>query len=149
MPSCAVIEDFLKQKSLAVVGVSRNPNEFANGVFRKLKQSGYKVYPVNRDAVEVEGGLSYTSVRVLPEPVDGVLVMVPAEQSASVVQDCQAGGVTRVWLHRGAGQGAVSPEAVKLARQAGMAVVDGACPYMFLDKAVFHRIHRFFTRLDP
>ena len=149
MASLAVIDDFLKQKRLAVVGVSRNPKEFSNGVFRKLKASGYEVLPVNRNASEVEGEPCYASVRDLPGPVDGVLVMVPATQSAAVVQDCQAAGVKRVWLHRGGGQGAVSPEAVALARQAGMALVDGACPYMFLDKAWFHRIHHFFTRLDP
>ena len=41
MPSLAVIDEFLKQKRIAVVGVSRNPREFPNGVFRKLRESGY------------------------------------------------------------------------------------------------------------
>ena len=69
MASRAVIDDFLKQKRLAVVGVSRNPKEFSNGVFRKLKASGYEVLPVNRNASEVEGEPCYASVRDLPGPV--------------------------------------------------------------------------------
>lgn len=148
MPSRAVIDDFLNQERLAVVGVSRNPQEMQNAIFRELRRHGYKVLPVNPSAREVEGVPCYPSVRDLPEPVDGVLVMVPAAQAAGVVRDCQAAGVTRVWLHRGAGPGAVSPEAVGLARQAGMALVDGACPMMFLG-GWFHQVHRFFTRLDP
>ena len=148
MPSLAVIDEFLKQKRIAVVGVSRNPREFPNGVFRKLRESGYDVVPVNRNATEVEGVPCYPSVRDLPGPVDGVLVMVPAAQAAAVVQDCQSAGVQRVWLYKGGGPGAVSPEAVALARRAGMALVDGACPWMFLG-GWFHQIHRFFTRFDP
>lgn len=77
MPSRAVIEDFLRQKRLAVVGVSRDSKEFTNGLFRKLRESGYEVVPVNRNASEVEGEPCYSSVRALPGSVDGVLVMVP------------------------------------------------------------------------
>lgn len=148
MPSQAVIDDFLKQKRIAVVGVSRNTQDFPNGIFRKLRESGYEVVPVNKHATELEGAPCYPSVREVPGQVDGVLVMVPAAHSASVVQDCQAAGVRRVWLHRGAGQGAVSPEAVALARESGMALVDGACPWMFLG-GWFHQLHRYFTRIDP
>lgn len=148
MPSRAVIDDFLKQKRLALVGVSRKPQAFQNVIFRTLRQRGYEVVPVNPNSQEIEGLPCYPSVRELPKPVDGVLVMVPAARAADVVRDCQEAGVPRVWLHRGAGAGAVSTEAVALARQAGMALVDGACPMMFLGGWV-HQVHRFFTRLDP
>jgi predicted CoA-binding protein len=90
----------------------------------------------------------YRSLRDLPEPVDGALILVPPAQSAAVVRDCQAAGIRRVWLHRGAGQGSVSPEAVALARSAGMALVDGACPFMFLG-GFPHNIHRLFRHFDP
>lgn len=148
MPSRAVIDDFLKQKRLALVGVSRKPQAFQNMIFRTLRQRGYEVVPVNPNSLEVEGLPCYPTVRDLPEPVDGVLVMVPAAQATSVVADCHAAGVRRVWLHRGAGTGAVSAEAVALARQAGMALVDGACPMMFLG-GWFHQVHRLFARIDP
>lgn len=149
MPSQAVINEFLQQKRLAVVGVSRNRQAFPNTVYRQLLERGYQVLPVNQNASEVEGVPCYPSVRELPEPVDGVIVMVPAARSAAVVADCQAAGIRRVWLHKGAGAGAVSPEAVAAARQAGMALVDGACPHMFLGGSWIHGLHRHFTRLDP
>lgn len=147
MPSRKAIDDFLQQKRIAVVGVSRDSKQFQNGVFRRLKESGYEVVPVNPSAAEVEGVPCYPSVTALPQPVDGVLVMVPASRAAAVVQDCQVAGVKRVWLHRGGGPGAVSPEAVALARQAGMSLVDGACPLMFLGGGL-HKVHRFFTHIQ-
>lgn len=148
MPSQAVIDEFLQQKRIAIVGVSRKTQEFPNTVFRKLRERGYQVLPVNQSASEVEGVPCYPSVRDLPEPVDGVIVMVPAARAAAVVADCEAAGIRRVWLHKGAGVGSVSPEAVAAARKAGMSLVDGACPHMFFG-GWLHNCHRYFTRLDP
>ncbi len=52
-----------------------------------------------------------------------------------------------VWLHRGVGTGAVSERAVELCREAGVAVVDGACPLMFAEPVgAFHKLHRMISR---
>jgi predicted CoA-binding protein len=69
--------------------------------------------------------------------------MVPAEGAAAVVGQAVERGIPRVWLHRGVGRGSVSEEAVRVCRDNGIAVVDGACPLMF-DEPVrgVHRIHR-------
>lgn len=148
MPSKAVIDDFLAQRHLAVVGVSGDDKQFANAVYRRLKDGGRTMYAVNRDpAVDsVAGDRCYRSLAEVPDPVDGVVVMVGAQRSADVVREALARGVPRVWLHRGAGPGAVSDEAVALCREQGVAVVDGACPFMF-DEPVrgVHRVHRAFA----
>lgn len=142
LPSRAVITDFLAQPRIAVVGVSRRTGEFANHVFRAMRERGYVVIPVNPNAAEVEGERCYPSVAQLPGPVDGALLMVPPAAALAVVRECQAAGIPRVWFHKGAGTGAASPEAVAAARAAGMAVVDGACPLMFLrPTGWFHRCH--------
>jgi uncharacterized protein len=148
MPSRSVAREFLNQHRIAIVGVSRNKDDFSRLVYKKFQDSGYELYAVNPTAESTESMHYYRSVRDLPDPVDGALVMVPAAQSAGVVQDCQAAGIRRVWLYRSSGQGSVSPEAVALARSAGMAVVDGACPFMFLGSFP-HKIHRLFTHFDP
>lgn len=150
MPSLRLIQEFLDQPRIAVVGVSRNEKDFANSVFRRLRDDvrDRTVVPVNAnaDGAELEGTPSYRSLADLPEPVDGVIVMVPAAAAADVVRDAEAAGVPRVWLHRGVGSGAVSDEAVAVARDAGIDLVDGACPLMF-DEPVhgIHRMHRFFV----
>ena len=54
-------------------------------------------------------------------------------------------GVERVWLHRGVGQGAMTPNAVPFCNKRSIKVVAGECPMMFLPNAGFvHRVHRFF-----
>lgn len=142
VPSSAAITDFLAQRSIAVIGVSRSPREFANIVFRTLRERGYLVIPVNARASEVEGERCYRSVTELPAPVDGALLMVPPAAAAAVVRQCEEAGIRRIWFHKGAGPGAVSAEAVAAARAAGMTVVDGACPLMFLrPTGWFHRCH--------
>ena len=149
MPSTTLIEDFLAQDHIAFVGVSRNPKEFANAVYRSMRDAGRTLYPVNTDAggVPIEGDPSYRSLADVPDPVDGVVVMVPADRAVEVVRDAVARGVPRVWLHRGLGRGAVSEDAVELCRVHGIAVVDGACPLRFDgDVGGAHRLHRFFIR---
>jgi predicted CoA-binding protein len=74
--------------------------------------------------------------------VDGALLMTPAAASAEVVEECARAGIDRVWLHAGAGQGAVSDAALAEAQRHGLSVVAGQCPLMFLrDAAWFHRLH--------
>ena len=143
MPSKASIDRFLDGERLALVGASRNPKAFANSVYRTLRDHGYAMVPVNPHADVIEGDACCNSIAELPD-VDGVIVMVPASESAGVVEACADRGVERVWLHRGGGPGAVSDDAVRIARERGLDVVDGACPLMFLDHAGWiHRVHRF------
>ncbi len=142
--------DFLAQKRLAVVGVSRDPKDFSRGLFRELQKRGYDAVPVNPAGGEIEGRPCAARVQDIRPPVDGVLVMTPAGASEGVVRDCLEAGISRVWLHRGIGPGAVSPAAVELCRQKGIAVVEGECPYMFLPAAgFFHRAHGFLRWLAP
>lgn len=147
MPSRAVIAEFLEQPTLAFVGVSRDGKQFANSVFRALRSSGHTVVPIHREAAEVEGEHAYRSLDAVPFPVGGVVVMVPPTETDAVVRSCVDAGVPRVWLHRGAGMAAVSDTAVAYCRDHGVAVVDGACPLMFLEPVgLFHRMHRGMVR---
>ncbi len=143
MPTRAAIDDFLACDRVAVVGVSRNDKAFANAVYRHLRDGGRTMIPVHPDTETVAGDDCAPSVSELPDDVEGVLVMVNAEAAVDVVQECIDRGVPRVWLHRGAGPGAVSDEAVQLGRDGGIDVVDGACPMMFAEPVGFiHRLHR-------
>ncbi len=142
------IEDFLAQKRLALVGLSRDPKDFSRILFLDLIRRGYDVVPVNPLMSNVEGRTCFARVQDIEPPVDAVLVMTPPEVSESVVRDCAEAGIKRVWLHRGAGTGAVSPAAVAFCEEQGMRLVAGYCPYMFMpDTPFFHHIHGFILRL--
>jgi predicted CoA-binding protein len=144
------IESFLAGRRIALVGASRNPNDFSRVVLRELVTRGYDVIPVNvsEGIAEMEGRPVYRRLGDVPGPLDGVLVMTPALVTASIAMEVLASGVPRVWLHHGVGPGAVDAKAVELLRGRGVDVVAGECPMMFLDggKGV-HRLHAWIRRL--
>lgn len=138
------IQDFLHLKRLAVVGVSRNPNEFTRTLFRELRQRGYDVVPVNPNLTEVEGLPCLPRVQDASPPVEGVLLMTHPSVTDLVVRDCAQAGIRHVWMYRAAGAGAVSRSAVDFCQSNGIALVDGECPFMFLEGASWpHRLHGF------
>ena len=155
MADLSTIQRFLATDVIGVVGVRRDPKQFANGVYRRLRDTGRTLVPVHPEADAIEGDACVPTVDQLPGEARALLVMVNAERSGDVVRrfvDDRIGrgiepGTLTVWLHRGAGAGAVSDEAVQACRDAGVPVVDGACPLMFLEPVRgIHRLHRFMIR---
>ncbi len=133
MPSRSAIQGFLEQKHLAFVGVSRKSKAFPNAVYRHMRDAGYEMVPVNPNAEAIEGDLCYATIEAVPDPLEGVVVMVNSEAAVDVVRQCIDRGVKRIWLHRGLGsRGAMSDEAVQLCEANDVEVVAGACPLMFV-----------------
>jgi len=136
----AAAAEFLSHRRIAVAGVSRDQPNAANLVYRRLKAAGYDVYAVNPAADQVEGDRCYRSLAAIDGGVEGVVVGSHPGTALSIVQECAAAGVPRVWLHRSIGEGSVSEEAVNYCRDHGIAVIAGACPMMFVAHADFgHR----------
>jgi uncharacterized protein len=142
------IDDFLAQKRLALVGISRDPKDFSRGLFRDLRRRGYDIVPVNPALTEVDGARAFAKLQDIKPPVEGALIMTAAAKSMRVAEDCAEAGITRIWFHRGTGRGAVDEAAVDFCRQRGLLVVAGFCPYMFLGHAPFvHRLHGLFMKV--
>ena len=73
MPSS--VAEFLSGKRFAVAGVSRDPKQTANFIYRKLRGSGFEVVPVNPSTTEVEGVRCYPNLASVPGVIDGVMVV--------------------------------------------------------------------------
>ena len=140
----ADVQEFLSQKRLAVVGASDDDGNFGTTIYRELRGRGYDVVAVNPGVSSVADDVCYPDLRAVPGDIDGVVVMVRRDIAVEVVRDCVARGVTRVWLFKGlGGAGAVSKEAVQVCREHDIAVIEGACPLMFLEPVGWaHRVHR-------
>lgn len=95
MTTQSIVDDFLAQKTLAVVGASRDPKAFSSMACKELRAKGYRLIPVNPNAENIQGERSYPSLRDLPEPVGGALLFVPPAQAESVVRDATAAGIDR------------------------------------------------------
>jgi predicted CoA-binding protein len=48
------IQDFVANKRVAVVGVSRYPKKFGSSIYTELKGRGYQVYGVNPAVEEIQ-----------------------------------------------------------------------------------------------
>ncbi|MCU0453529.1 MAG: CoA-binding protein [Bacteroidetes bacterium] len=133
------VDDFLCQRTLAVVGVSRSGKKFGNAVYCSLRAKGYSVIPVHPAAETLEGDRCAANLQHLPEPVDGVVLVVPPAESEKLVREAHAAGIRRIWMQ----QGAESPAAVQFCREHGMSVIAGECLLMFAEPAEWmHRAHR-------
>lgn len=138
------VYDFLSQRSLAVVGVSRSGKKFGNTIYRELKARGYKLFPIHPEAETVEGDPSYRSFAELPEKVGGVVICVPPVRTEEVLHRAFEAGITRVWIQ----QGAESYAALRFCEKGGMSAVHGQCILMFAEPVVsFHRFHRWVWKL--
>ncbi len=145
--SLNTIQDFLAQKRIAFVGISRDPKDFSCSLFQEFVKRGYDVVPVNPSAAEVLGKQAFRRVQDIQPPVDAALLMTTPAISERVVADCAQAGVCKIWLYRATGKGAVSSKALELCRQHGMKVIPGECPFMFFPHNGFHGIHTFIRKI--
>lgn len=140
----AMIDDFLSQRSLAIVGVSRQGNKFGNSAFKELRTKGYALSLVHPSGEVIEGQQSYPSLKDLPQQVGGVLVSVPPAQAEKVVREAHEAGIKHIWLQ----QGAESQAAIQFCQENGMSVVYGKCILMFAQPvSFFHKPHRWVMQI--
>jgi uncharacterized protein len=137
------INEFLDPKSFAFIGLSRDPKKFSRSVFKELIAKGYVIYPVNPNMDDVEGVKCYHDVAELPENVKHGLFMTPKVNTAGAVENAVHHRFTHIWIQ----QGAETKEAVEIARQNGVKLVQGACIMMHANPGGVHKFHRMLSRL--
>ena len=86
MGSREVIDRFLAGRRLAVVGVSRNPQDFSRLMLAELKKKGYELVPVRPELDEVDGLKAYARVQEIPGAVDGAIVLTSPAVTEQVVR---------------------------------------------------------------
>jgi len=131
------VSQFLRGKCFAVAGVSRASGQPANAIYRRLKDCGYEVFPINPNASQVEGVQSYPNLAAIPAAVDGVVIATHPDVSLGIVEQCSQHGVNRVWFHRSFGGGSVSPQALRECEERGLHYIVGGCPLMFCGRVDF------------
>jgi predicted CoA-binding protein len=113
----------LAARRIAVVGLSDDPTRASHGVASYLRSVGKDIIPVNPNHPTAMGLKCYPSLEDVPGPIDVVDVFRRAEFCADVVRSAVAVGAKGVWLQAGI----VSPEAERLARDAGIDFVQDRC----------------------
>lgn len=110
-------------KTIAVVGLSRDPDKAAHGVPAVLQAHGFRIIPVHPSATELLGEKVYRTLADIPEPVDLVDVFRPSPEAPGIAEQAVAIGAKALWLQ----QGIVSAEARRIAEDAGLDYVEDRC----------------------
>lgn len=139
------VDDFLAQKRIAVAGFSRDHNQPANAIYRKLRDTGHEVFATNPKTQKADGEPCYPDLASIPGGVDAVMISTPPAAGEEIVRQCAELGISRVWMHRSFGAGSVSQAAVDYCREHGISVIPGGCPMMFCQPVdIAHKCMRWF-----
>jgi len=117
-----------KYKTIAVVGLSTNPNNDSHRVAKYLKTKGYRIIPINPFADVILGEKCYKSLLDVPETIEIVDIFRPAKDVPPIIDQAielkkKLGNPRIIWMQLGI----VNEEAAKQARDASLTVVMNKC----------------------
>jgi predicted CoA-binding protein len=150
-----MVQDFLAQKKIAVVGVSDKRDTGCNLAYKKFKENGYRVFGVNPRISSYDGDACYADLKSIPEKPDAVFILASPKVTDQIVRQCVELDIKHVWMHcmmgtkpgLAAGMTSVSQEAVEMCKANGIAVIPGSCPNQFLKPDFGHAAMRGLWRL--
>ena len=121
-----------KYKSIAMVGVSKDPKKISTIVMRYMQDYGFKVYPVNPSAKgeKILGEEVYAKVTDINKNVDIVDVFRPSREAYGIAEDAVKIGAKVLWLQLGIRD----QKAKKLVVENKMEYIENKCTKMEYQK---------------
>jgi len=111
-------------KTIAVLGLSPDPQKASYRVAKYLQGAGYKIVPVYPKEDTILGEKVYRSLAEIPFPVDMVDIFRKPKALELIADACiERGDVKVFWAQ----QGIVNNAAAQKAKDAGMEVVQNQC----------------------
>ena len=114
-----VDEQLQNSKTIAVVGLSGDPDRISFRVTRYMQEQGYRIIPVNPMIEESLGEKSYPDLKSVTEHIDMVDIFRRSELVAPVVDEAIEVGVKYIWMQ----DGVIDETAKAKAEAAGIPVV--------------------------
>ena len=127
------IKDILsKYKTIAMIGVSKDPTKPSTIVMKYMQKYGYKVIPVNPRAKgeKILGEDVYEKITDIKEPVDIVDVFRPSKEAFPIAEDTVKIGAKVLWLQLGIRD----ENAKKLMKKNNIDYVENKCTKMEYQK---------------
>jgi predicted CoA-binding protein len=110
-------------RTVAVVGLSPNPERPSHQVASYLQTAGYQIIPVNPGYAEILGQPCYPDLSSVSILVDIVDIFRKTETVEPIVREAIAISAKVIWMQ----QGIVNEPAARLAEEAGLTVVMDRC----------------------
>ena len=110
-------------KTIAVVGLSDNPDRESYAVSREMQHRGYRIIPVNPNITEVLGEKAYASLEDIKGSVDIIDIFRRSDALKAVVEEAVHTTAPVIWAQ----QGVYDEEAAEIASQHGKTMVMDRC----------------------
>jgi uncharacterized protein len=117
------IDAMLQAKTIAVIGLSENPQKPSHYVPAYMQKHGYRILPVNPLVKSVLREKAYPSLRDLPEKPDVVNVFRLSKFIPAIVDEMLELGFKKIWVQ----QGIINIDAARKAEAGGIQVVMDRC----------------------
>lgn len=123
-PSNDVIREILESaKTIAVVGLSDNPERTSYQIAKIMQEVGYLIIPVNPTVDEVLGEKSYDSLLDIKEPIDIINIFRRPEFLPEIAKEAQETDCKVFWAQ----QGITNEEAYDYLTEKGFTVIMDLC----------------------
>jgi acyl-CoA synthetase (NDP forming) len=137
-------------RSVAIVGVSSNPEKIGATILLNLMKNGFSgnLYPVNPKYDEVYGLKCYKSVKEIPN-VDVIVIAVPAESVVDVIKEGKDKAKYFIIISGGFGE-AGNEKVTKELKEVGknLKIVGPNCLGVYSSKSLFDTIFFPYSRLE-
>ncbi len=123
-PSKERLKEILEDaKTIAVVGLSANPERTSYQIAHRMQEEGYKIIPVNPTVDEVLGEKAYSSLAEIDGPIDIINVFRRPEHLPDVARDAVQTDCKMFWAQ----QGIVNEEAYNYLKEHDFEVAMDLC----------------------
>jgi predicted CoA-binding protein len=122
-PDADIVRILKNSKTIAIVGLSDNPERDSYQVAAYLKDNGYRIIPVNPAKTEILGEKSYPDLASIPSQIDIVDIFRKVDAIPDIVDEAVKIKAKVVWMQLGLAHNA----SARKASEAGLTVVQSKC----------------------
>ena len=115
-------------KTIAIVGLSRNPKKSSHQVAKYLQSKNYNIIPVNPNANKILEKKAYKNLLEIRESIEIINIFRPSEQTLPIVKEAiqlKKRNITLkvIWMQLNI----INQKAANLAKKSGFTVVMNKC----------------------
>lgn len=110
-------------KTIAVIGLSDNPDRTSYQISNEMQKAGYKIIPVNPMVDEVLGEKAYDSLAEIDIPFDMINVFRRSEFLPDIAKEAAQTDCRIFWAQ----QGVINEEAYNYLKERGFTVIMDMC----------------------
>ncbi|NOU47854.1 MAG: CoA-binding protein [Bacteroidales bacterium] len=140
----AQIDRFLANKTMAIVGASRNEKKFGTQLFIHLQKLGFELFPVHHEAAEIQGVPCVKSIGELPATVKSICLVTHKQATDAFIGEALDHGINQIWVQQFS-ETEMTKSIIKNTPQAN--IITGWCLFMYTNPAGIHNFHRKLNKL--